>query len=82
MGNSVYILYSTSKDKYYIGQTNCLDRRVKEHSSGLCISTKAGRPWELVYTKNFVTRSEAMKYELYLKSMKSKSFIRKLIETG
>jgi hypothetical protein len=46
MGNSVYILYSTSKDKYYIGQTDCLERRVKEHSSGLCISTKAGRPRE------------------------------------
>ncbi|MFW6249215.1 MAG: GIY-YIG nuclease family protein [Bacteroidota bacterium] len=29
----VYILYSKSKDKYYIGQTNDLERRFHEHNS-------------------------------------------------
>ncbi|HDP66927.1 MAG TPA: GIY-YIG nuclease family protein, partial [Candidatus Marinimicrobia bacterium] len=30
----VYILYSPSKDRYYVGQTNDLNRRLVEHNSG------------------------------------------------
>src|SRR5207237_10414270 len=31
----VYILYSASHDKYYIGQTNDVGQRLKRHNNGL-----------------------------------------------
>ncbi|MCP4551496.1 MAG: GIY-YIG nuclease family protein, partial [Bacteroidetes bacterium] len=29
----IYIIYSKSADKYYIGHTNDVDRRITEHNS-------------------------------------------------
>jgi putative endonuclease len=71
----VYILYSLSKDKYYIGQTNNLTRRIQEHNSGKTNSTRTGIPWELKYTKEFETRSKAMRFEKKLKGMKSREYL-------
>ena len=67
----VYILYSKSKNRYYVGHTNDLQRRLIEHNSGLTKSTKAHRPWKIVYTENLVSKSEAYKREKEIKSYKS-----------
>ncbi len=40
----VYILYSQSTSKYYTGQTDNLENRLKRHNSGLSLSTKSGKP--------------------------------------
>ena len=76
----VYILYSPSKDRYYIGQTQDIEDRILRHNTGRSKSTKYGIPWNLVYIKEFGTRSEAMIYENKLKSEKSKKYIDELIE--
>jgi putative endonuclease len=39
----VYILFSSSLDKFYIGHTNDLDRRVYEHNLGHEKFTSLGR---------------------------------------
>ena len=75
----LYIIYSNSKDRYYVGHSDNLLRRIPEHNSGQCKSTKYGTPWELVYSKLFNSRSEAMKEEYKIKRMKSKKYIEKLI---
>ena len=77
---TVYILYSFSLDSYYIGQTNDVSRRLERHNAGYVKSTKRGRPWKLDYVKSFETRSESMAYETYIKSMKSKVYIKELID--
>ncbi|MDD5765678.1 MAG: GIY-YIG nuclease family protein [Candidatus Marinimicrobia bacterium] len=82
MANTVYILYSKSKDRYYIGQTQDLANRLNEHNSGESKSTKTGVPWIVVYTKEFQTRSEAMIYENQLKSLKNRKIIEELIHSG
>ena len=64
----MYILYSQRLDKYYIGQTDDLEDRVDRHNAGRSGYTKPGRPWELAYTEQFKTRSEAVKREMFLKS--------------
>ena len=79
---TVYILYSVSLDSYYIGQTNDVSKRLKRHNLGYVKSTKRGRPWELEYAKGFETRSESMAYETYLKRMKSKVYLKELIDTS
>jgi putative endonuclease len=75
----LYILKSEKSGKYYIGHTNDLDRRIKEHNSGQTKSTRAGVPWEPVYVKEYETNIEAGKEELRLKRMKSRKYIEKLI---
>ena len=77
-----YILFSKSQNRYYVGHTNNLDRRLSEHNSRQTSSTKAGIPWELVFTKQFDNNIEANRFELHVKKMKSRKFIESLILSG
>ena len=77
----LYILQSLKTQKYYIGHTNNLIRRLQEHNSGQTKSTRYGVPWEIVYTKDFATKSEAYKMELSLKKAKSRRVIENLIHS-
>jgi putative endonuclease len=73
---TVYVIYSVSFNKIYIGQTDGLDRRLFEHNNGLLSSyTKRYKPWKIVYTEEYETRSEALKREKQLKSQKGREFI-------
>ena len=60
---SVYILYSETKSKYYVGQTNDLQNRLDRHNSAQGTSTKHGIPWKVVYSIQVSTRTEAMLLE-------------------
>ncbi len=73
---TTYVLYSTGYDRIYIGQTNNLELRLKQHNKGLSKSTKHYRPWIVIYSENFNSRSEAMKREKELKSHAGRDFIR------
>jgi putative endonuclease len=73
----VYVIKSQSRGTYYIGQTEDLERRIKEHNEGLLGKyTKEKGPWVLVYTETYETRSEAMKREKYLKTGVGREFIK------
>jgi len=76
---SVYILKSSVTDKYYIGQTSDIEKRLLYHNSGYSKSTKVGIPWKLVYSENFDTRQQAMNREAELKKYKSRVMIEKII---
>ena len=78
---TTYILYSYSIDSYYIGSTSNIQDRIQRHNSGRSIYTKRGKPWTIVYQKNFDTKSDAYQYELYLKSQKSRKYLEELIRT-
>jgi putative endonuclease len=71
----VYILFSESKSKYYTGQTNDLDDRLKRHNSMHMSSTKHGVPWRLIYSAAFETRSEAVLLELKIKKRGAKRYL-------
>jgi putative endonuclease len=73
------ILKSKVKDRYYIGSTDNLERRLILHNEGNSISTKPFVPWEIVYFEEYDTKSEAIKREYQLKKMKSKKYIEWLI---
>ena len=77
----IYIIYSASLDKYYTGSTNNIEARLKRHNAGATKSTKAGRPWVLVYTEEYQTRAEAYNREQYIKKQKSRTFIENLIKS-
>ena len=78
----LYILYSGSLDKFYIGHT-CEDvnERLRKHLSNHNGFTGKAKDWELVYTEDFETKSEAYARECKIKNWKSKKRIQKLIES-
>ena len=78
----VYILHSEEMDRYYIGQTANLEKRVVRHNKGYVKSTRGYRPWQMVYYENYESRSESMVRERYLKSLKSKIAIKELVDTS
>jgi putative endonuclease len=67
----VYIIYSSSHNIYYIGQTNDLDDRLIRHNSNRSKFTKGKGPWELTSSIKLNSRSEAIKLERKLKNMKN-----------
>ncbi len=72
----VYVLKSLKSKRFYIGMTNNLKRRLKEHNKGKTKSTKGYKPWELFYYENFHTIKKAREKELYLKSGIGREFIK------
>ena len=77
-----YILFSETLNKYYIGSTPDLERRLEEHNRGKEKFTKYGLPWKLVYKEEFNDLKDARKREFYIKKMKSKKFIEALISSA
>ena len=73
-----YIL-KNEKGNFYIGQTNNLCERIERHNKNRVTSTKKKGPWKMVWRKEFDNKSEAMKYERYLKSLKNKKYLEKII---
>lgn len=65
----VYMLENVSK-RHYIGITTEPSRRLNEHNSGSTKSTRPFRPWKLIYSEAFDTRSDACKREWRLKHSK------------
>ncbi len=80
MRNCLYILKNEQTGRYYIGSTNNLDRRLKEHSSGKTRTTKVLKTLTLVYKEEFDTIEEARMREKKLKSYKSRKYIEWLID--
>ncbi len=77
-----YILYSESKDRYYIGSCEDVLIRLKRHNDGATPSTKSYRPWRIVWTEQYESKTDAIKKELFIKRMKSRKFIEDLVRGG
>ena len=77
----LYILYSDTSDKYYIGQTDNLDRRLFQHNnSNRNTYTSKHRPWNLVASFELGNdRGVARKIEIKIKSQKSRKVILDLL---
>jgi len=68
---TVYILKSIENEKYYIGQTKDLVKRLDWHNSSRARWTKRFQPWVLVHSETFQSRSEAIVRERQLKALKN-----------
>ena len=77
----VYILKSES-GKYYVGSTNDLDRRFKQHISGHTHSTKRMKNLELAFSQEYKSLKNARSVEKKIKKLKRKDYIEKMIENG
>ena len=77
---TVYILYSATYNKTYVGYTSDITARFNSHNE---LSNKGWtikfRPWELIHTEGYETKQEAMKREKWFKSGVGRTYIRTYI---
>ena len=71
-----YIIESSVSKKWYIGHTNDIERRLIEHNSGQNKSTKGKGLWKLIFLSRFNNNLDANKFELKLKKITNKDFIK------
>ncbi|WP_081144955.1 GIY-YIG nuclease family protein [Niastella vici] len=76
----VYILYSISSGKTYVGFSNNVERRLSEHniteSTGF---TLRYRPWTLIQTEEYSTKQQAMAREKFLKTGRGREEIKNYV---
>lgn len=69
----VYAIKSKVDKDLYVGSTNDLRRRFKEHNDGKVFSTKRRGPFELAYYEAYKSEKDARKREHNLK-LRSRAF--------
>ncbi|MEK6691560.1 MAG: GIY-YIG nuclease family protein [Nitrospirota bacterium] len=75
----VYVLKSIKDSKLYIGYTEDLKKRIKEHWGGKVLSTKTRMPVELVFYEAYRNKYDALRREKYLKTSKGKSTLKNML---
>jgi putative endonuclease len=75
----VYILRSKRDNQLYVGSTKHLERRMREHTNGECISTAKRRPLTLESYIAVTTEEKARKLEKYFKTGSGTSIVKKRI---
>lgn len=73
-------MLSIRDNRTYLGSTDDLVRRLKEHESGECKSTKNRRPLKLIYTEEYDTIEVARKRERYLKTRHGRRELKRIFE--
>ncbi len=53
--------------------------RLKKHNAGSVKSTKYGKPWKIIYTEDYSTKSEAATREVEIKKYKGGILFKKLL---
>lgn len=72
-----YILQSLKDNSHYVGSTHDLKSRIVKHSNGEMTYTAKKRPWKLVWYCAFLTKKQAVDFEMYLKQGSDFAFTRK-----
>jgi putative endonuclease len=74
----VYLIKSkTDQTKKYVGRTENLAKRLKEHNAGKSLHTSKYVPWELVVSIDFADSKSAVAFEKYLKHGSGHAFAKR-----
>ena len=76
----VYVLYSMSAQKSYVGYTNDIERSIFEHNvSKIRGFTSRYRPWTLIHTESYSDKGSAIAREKYLKTGRGREEVKLFI---
>ena len=76
MPYSAYILKSVEHNRHYYGHAEEVRVRLARHNAGKVRSTKAFRPWILIYQETYDTKSEAYKREHFFKTIDGYNYLK------
>ncbi|MBU4446398.1 GIY-YIG nuclease family protein, partial [bacterium] len=72
----VYVLQSEKDKNFYVGYTNDLSKRIRQHNEGNVNSTKDRRLLRLVYYEACLNQQDATHREKYLKTAWGKRYLK------
>ncbi len=75
----VYILLNEAKTRTYIGVTDDVEKRLKEHNTGRVKSSNPYRLYKIIHTESFETLSEARQREKFYKSTTGRRRIKEML---
>jgi len=79
---TLYLLYSGTFDKTYVGFTSDLEARLKSHNEfGKKDWATRFRPWTLVHREEFETKAEAMEKEKFYKTGIGRSMFLEILQS-
>ena len=76
----VYALYNKVKNFIYVGYSENLKQRIKEHNSGKSKSTKHYIPLKLIFYEAYLSKADAKRREKYLKSNKGRTTLMTMLK--
>ncbi|GBE16986.1 GIY-YIG nuclease superfamily protein [bacterium BMS3Abin15] len=74
----VYAIKSKARNYIYVGITNNITRRIKEHNNKRESTTRSYAPFEILLTEECLSRIKARKREKYFKSGIGKEYLKSL----
>ncbi len=77
----VYILRDRIR-RFYIGSTDNIARRIRQHENGYARTTARMMKPELVLAQKYEALAQARKIELRIKKLKRKDYIERMISEG
>jgi len=75
----VYILYSETRRKTYVGCTENWPARLNTHNAGRVTATRSGIPWQCVHLEELDTFLVARRRESYLKTSAGRHWLKKTL---
>lgn len=81
----LYVLYNKEINRYYVGCSNNINRRLGEHNQNIRkkrYTEKQQGKWALVYKEVYETLKESRRRESQIKKQKSRKYIENLILSG
>jgi putative endonuclease len=76
----VYVLESKKDDSLYVGYTNDLVKRFKEHNRGRVHSTKRKIPWILIHYEAYLNSRDTTRRERYLKTNQGARLLKRMLK--
>lgn len=80
--HTIYAIYNRKNNKFYIGQTENLEKRLLAHRNKTFkngYTAKFDGEWQLIYREEIATHGEALTREKQLKSFRGREFIKSFI---
>lgn len=71
-----YVLKSRKDGKLYVGFSEDLKKRMKEHNNGFVPATKSRKPLELIYYESCLDKQGALEREKYFKTGFGRRFLK------
>ncbi len=79
MNYYVYAIKSEIRNYIYVGMSNNVERRYKEHNAGKEFTTRRYKPFKIILIESYRTRMRARQREKYLKSGVGKEYLKNVI---
>ena len=80
MFHYVYVLESEKNGALYVGCTEDLKRRLKEHNREMNFPTKPYTPWRVIHCEAYLNEKDARRREKYLKINQGARLLKRMLK--